>query len=198
MQGEINVFAVSFVAVYSTEVICSTACEAVFWCKSGCVETPRWRWDGEWQLSGGIRLTQITAQEITGGLPLCTARWLRPYIDRRLDQPQRTSLGRHDTLFQWGANGTERGQTLFALLWTHWCNDCVEIYLHVGGSVFLFSPPSVIFFCNLSFILKACGVKIMSLNKIAIFFSKAAHFISCVWTTAVKYNQFICWSCNKW
>lgn len=58
---------------------------------------------------------------------------------------------------------TEKGRTFFALLWTHWYNDCVEIYVHVGGSVCVlvsfFFTPSVISFYNISSTLKACCLK---------------------------------------
>lgn len=55
--------------------------------------------------------------------------------------------------------------------------------------------------CNISFTLKACCLnsllfKLETLNKT--FFSKAAHSMLFVWTVAIKYNQWVCWSCNKW
>lgn len=132
-----NTFTVSFVAscnLLSTQLgnllkerdlVCSTV--AVFRLKCCCTQTSRWYWDGEWQLSAGIRLTQISSQEITGagGLPLFTAWWLYPYIDHRLDQSQNTyhtaDLAHHFNEEQM----EHRGWTFLAPLWTHWYNDCI-------------------------------------------------------------------------
>lgn len=69
-------------------LVCSTA--AAFWCKSCCCRLRPWPWDGDWQLSGVIRLTQITSQATIGEPPLFTASWLQPYIDLRVDQYQKT------------------------------------------------------------------------------------------------------------
>ena len=112
----------------------------------------------------GSGFTRIRSQQLGGGgLPVWTP-----------DQPQKPSLGRHGTLHQCGANGREKARTFFALLWTHWYNDCACGWECVCVCPCSFSTPSVIFFCNNSFTSKACCLKsclfgLWTLNKMAIF-----------------------------
>lgn len=154
-------------AVCSTEVICWR--KASSWgtipVETHVVAPVALRWGVT-----AVRRDQACPDHLTGnhrGLPLFTACRLCPYIDLRLEQSQKTWLGRPGTWCQTGANGTEKGGTFFALLWTHWYNDCEEIYVHVGGSECVCVCPCFFFFllrlsflfCNISSTLKACCLK---------------------------------------